>query len=77
MTFTTSLTLAVKSPSFIFLSAMLIHDEIGGGRGICCVAPERFYDSGGEVEKLKQTLTADLWKKDGPITEAMDVFSAG
>jgi phosphoinositide-3-kinase regulatory subunit 4 len=52
-------------------------DSGGGGRGVCCVAPERFYDSGGEVEKLKQTLTADLWKKDGPITEAMDVFSAG
>ncbi|KIM24835.1 hypothetical protein M408DRAFT_227086 [Serendipita vermifera MAFF 305830] len=52
-------------------------DSGGGGRGVCCVAPERFYDSGGDVEKLKQTLTADLWSKDGVITEAMDVFSAG
>jgi len=52
-------------------------DSGGGGRGVCCVAPERFYDSGGEVAKLKETLTADLWGKDGVITEAMDVFSAG
>lgn len=52
-------------------------DSGGVNRGVCCVAPERFYDNGGEVEKLKQTLTTDLWKKDGVITEAMDVFSAG
>ena len=52
-------------------------DSGGGGRGVCCVAPERFYDSGGEVEKLKEALSTDLWRKDGVITEAMDVFSAG
>ena len=29
------------------------------------------------MEKLKETLSTDLWRKDGAITEAMDVFSAG
>jgi phosphoinositide-3-kinase regulatory subunit 4 len=47
------------------------------GRGVCNIAPERFYEGGSETERLRQDLEGDLWSKDGQITEAMDVFSAG
>ena len=45
------------------------------GRRTCYVAPERFYTAGSEISKLKADL--DFHKRDGMVTEAMDVFSAG
>jgi len=45
------------------------------GRRTCYIAPERFYEAGGEIDKKKADL--EFYKKDGTISEAMDVFAAG
>jgi phosphoinositide-3-kinase regulatory subunit 4 len=45
------------------------------GRRTCYLAPERFYASGSEIEKRKAEL--EFGKRDGKITEAMDVFGLG
>ncbi|GAA5934969.1 ubiquitin-binding serine/threonine protein kinase VPS15 [Sporobolomyces koalae] len=44
-------------------------------RRTCYLAPERFYASNSDLAKHKSTL--DFGKRDGRVTEAMDVFSAG
>ncbi|KAH8918155.1 kinase-like protein, partial [Atractiella rhizophila] len=44
-------------------------------RRACYIAPERFYAAGSEVAKKKAEL--EMGKRDGKVTEAMDVFSAG
>lgn len=45
------------------------------GRRTCYIAPERFYTAGSEISKKKANLDFD--KRDGKITEVMDVFSLG
>lgn len=45
------------------------------GRRTCYIAPERFYAAGSEISKKKANLDFD--KRDGKISEAMDVFSLG
>lgn len=45
------------------------------GRRTCYIAPERFYAPGSEISKKKATLDFD--KRDGKVTEPMDVFSMG
>ena len=45
------------------------------GRRTCYIAPERFYSVGSEISKKKAELEFD--KRDGRVTEAMDVFSLG
>lgn len=44
-------------------------------RRTCYVAPERFYSPGSEIATKKATLA--VGKRDGRVTEAMDVFSLG
>ena len=50
-------------------------------RRTCYIAPERFYEANSKhAENKKATATAegDTWgKRDGKVTEEMDVFSAG
>lgn len=45
------------------------------GRRTCYLAPERFFVAGSEISKKKAELDFD--KRDGKVTEAMDVFSLG
>ncbi|EJD52092.1 ARM repeat-containing protein [Auricularia subglabra TFB-10046 SS5] len=49
------------------------------GRRTCYLAPERFYESGSEISKRKAESDVETgpWKRDGKVTEAMDVFSLG
>lgn len=49
------------------------------GRRTCYIAPERFYIAGSEISKKKSEMEADIvtGKRDGKVTEAMDVFSLG
>lgn len=52
------------------------------GRRTCYLAPERFYESGSDISKRKaekENLNEGTGpgKKDGKVTEAMDVFSLG
>jgi len=44
-------------------------------RRSCYLAPERFYTSSSDQAKLKSTL--EFGKRDGRVTEEMDVFSVG
>ncbi|BGP01316.1 Other/VPS15 protein kinase [Rhodotorula toruloides ATCC 204091] len=44
-------------------------------RRTCYIAPERFYSSDSDIAKTKESL--EIGKRDGKITEAMDVFSLG
>ncbi|GAA5884630.1 hypothetical protein JCM6882_005326 [Rhodosporidiobolus microsporus] len=44
-------------------------------RRTCYIAPERFYAAGSDVAKRKEAL--EFGKRDGKITEAMDVFALG
>jgi phosphoinositide-3-kinase regulatory subunit 4 len=49
-------------------------------RRTCYIAPERFYESGSRLAEEKKAAAADGegWgKRDGRVTEEMDVFSAG
>ena len=49
-------------------------------RRTCYIAPERFYTSGSKLaqEKLANASQEEGWgKRDGRVTEEMDVFSAG
>ena len=45
------------------------------GRRTCYIAPERFFVAGSEISKRKATLDFD--KRDGKVSESMDVFSLG
>lgn len=45
------------------------------GRRTCYIAPERFFVAGSEISKKKATLDFD--KRDGKVSESMDVFSLG
>ncbi|KAF8579068.1 ARM repeat-containing protein [Ramaria rubella] len=45
------------------------------GRRTCYIAPERFFTAGSDISKKKATLDFD--KRDGKVTESMDVFSLG
>ncbi|KZV87785.1 ARM repeat-containing protein [Exidia glandulosa HHB12029] len=52
------------------------------GRRTCYLAPERFYESGSDISKRKAEMQniieeTGLGKKDGKVTEAMDVFGLG
>lgn len=53
------------------------------GRRACYIAPERIYSSDSDIAHHKQQLRedgpdADNWgKRDGKVTEEMDVFSVG
>ncbi|CEQ42196.1 SPOSA6832_04001, partial [Sporobolomyces salmonicolor] len=44
-------------------------------RRTCYIAPERFYSAGSDVAKKKDGL--EFGKRDGKVTEAMDVFALG
>ncbi|GJN87433.1 hypothetical protein Rhopal_000382-T1 [Rhodotorula paludigena] len=44
-------------------------------RRTCYLAPERFYTAGSDMAKKKDSL--EFGKRDGKVTEAMDVFSLG
>ncbi|GAA6002182.1 hypothetical protein JCM10207_003113 [Rhodosporidiobolus poonsookiae] len=44
-------------------------------RRSCYIAPERFYTAGSDIAKKKDAL--EFGKRDGKVTEAMDVFAAG
>ncbi|GAA6038901.1 hypothetical protein JCM8097_000564 [Rhodosporidiobolus ruineniae] len=44
-------------------------------RRTCYIAPERFYAAGSDIAKKKEQL--EFGKRDGKITEAMDVFALG
>ncbi|BGP23345.1 other/VPS15 protein kinase [Rhodotorula toruloides] len=44
-------------------------------RRTCYIAPERFYSPESDIAKKKESL--EVGKRDGKITEAMDVFSLG
>lgn len=43
----------------------------------CYLAPERFFSSGSKGEKRRQEANLEEGKRDGKVTEEMDVFSAG
>ena len=45
------------------------------GRRTCYIAPERFYVAGSEIGKRKAGL--EFGKRDGRVTEQMDVFALG
>lgn len=44
-------------------------------RRTCYLAPERFYEPGSDIAKRKEAL--EWGRRDGKVTEEMDVFSAG
>ncbi|GAA5899743.1 hypothetical protein JCM5296_004211 [Sporobolomyces johnsonii] len=44
-------------------------------RRTCYIAPERFYSAGSDIAKKKEGL--EFGKRDGKVTEAMDVFALG
>ncbi|CDZ98598.1 arm repeat-containing protein [Phaffia rhodozyma] len=46
-------------------------------RRSCYLAPERFYASGTKAEKKRAESSLEEGKRDGKVTEQMDVFSAG
>lgn len=50
-------------------------------RRTCYLAPERFYEADSKLaqnKKVSVTAEAEAWgKRDGKVTEEMDVFSAG
>lgn len=46
-------------------------------RRSCYLAPERFYASGTKAEKKRAESSLEEGKRDGKVTEEMDVFSAG
>ena len=50
------------------------------GRRTCYLAPERFFSSESQIARAREERDkdADQWgKRDGKVTEAMDIFSAG
>ncbi|KAH7106720.1 ARM repeat-containing protein [Auriculariales sp. MPI-PUGE-AT-0066] len=50
------------------------------GRRTCYIAPERFYEAGSDISKRKEAIREDETgpgKRDGHVTEPMDVFSLG
>ena len=49
----------------------------GGSSRACYLAPERFFAAGSKAEDRRRAANLEQGRRDGKVTESMDVFAAG